>query len=256
MLANYHTHTWRCKHADGDERAYIEQAIQARIQILGFADHTPYPFPDGHVSSFRMAVFQAEDYFRVLSDLKREYAGQIQLCIGFEAEYYPSYFDSLLSMLRDTPCEYLLLGQHFLGDEEPGTYCGTPTDNPENLRRYVDQVLAGLSTGYFTYLAHPDLLHWRGDGAVYRREMTRLCQGVKDLGYPLEINLLGMYSGRNYPCEAFWQIAGEVGNQAIIGCDAHTAEALNRPAMEARARAFAAAHGVSLVETIPLHMGK
>ena len=29
MIANYHTHTWRCRHADGTEREYVETAIEA-----------------------------------------------------------------------------------------------------------------------------------------------------------------------------------------------------------------------------------
>ena len=31
MIANYHTHTWRCRHADGTEREYVETAIEAGI---------------------------------------------------------------------------------------------------------------------------------------------------------------------------------------------------------------------------------
>ena len=47
MLANYHTHTWRCNHARGSEREYVEQALTTGIRVLGFSDHTPCPFPDG-----------------------------------------------------------------------------------------------------------------------------------------------------------------------------------------------------------------
>ncbi len=44
MLCNLHTHTWRCHHATGTERAYVEAAIQGDIKILGFSDHTPMPY--------------------------------------------------------------------------------------------------------------------------------------------------------------------------------------------------------------------
>ena len=73
IFANYHTHTWRCNHAQGTEREYIETAIRAGMRILGFADHTPYPFPEGHVSGFRMRLNQLDDYCKTLTDLKREY---------------------------------------------------------------------------------------------------------------------------------------------------------------------------------------
>lgn len=53
MIANYHTHTWRCRHADGTEREYVERAIEGGLKILGFSDHSPYPFPDGYDSGKR-----------------------------------------------------------------------------------------------------------------------------------------------------------------------------------------------------------
>ena len=28
MIANYHTHTFRCGHAKGEDRAYVETAIE------------------------------------------------------------------------------------------------------------------------------------------------------------------------------------------------------------------------------------
>ena len=241
MIANYHTHTWRCKHADGAEREYVEQAIQAGMKILGFSDHTPYPFPNGYVSYFRMAPGRAEDYFTTLSDLKQEYAGDIDIKIGVEAEYYPAYFEDLLRFLADFPCEYMIMGQHFIYNE---------TDEDAVLIQYVSQVLEGLQTGKFTYLAHPDLLHWQGNETVYRREMERLCRGVKALDLPLEINLLGMAKNRHYPGDLFWEIAGQTGNRVILGCDAHQPDALNKPGVEARARAFAAKHGITLLDTV------
>ena len=47
MRTNFHTHTMRCNHADGTDRAYVEAAIKSGIKVLGFSDHVPYPaFPD------------------------------------------------------------------------------------------------------------------------------------------------------------------------------------------------------------------
>ena len=120
------------------------------------------------------------------------------------------------------------------------------------LVRYVDQVLEGLSTGLFTYLAHPDLLQWRGSEEPYRREMRRLCQGVKEMDLSLEINLLGLYEGRHYPNDTFWQIAGETGNRVILGCDAHVPEGLCVPEAEAEARELAARYGIKLLNTVEL----
>ena len=45
MDYNLHTHTYRCSHATGTEREYIEAAISAGIKIMGFSDHIPFKFP-------------------------------------------------------------------------------------------------------------------------------------------------------------------------------------------------------------------
>ena len=73
MIANYHTHTWRCRHADGTEREYVERAIEGGLKILGFSDHSPYPFPEGYDSGMRMRLDQGEGYVDTVLALKKEY---------------------------------------------------------------------------------------------------------------------------------------------------------------------------------------
>ena len=43
MRTNFHTHTYRCKHAGGTEQDYVLAAINQEVSILGFSDHAPYP---------------------------------------------------------------------------------------------------------------------------------------------------------------------------------------------------------------------
>ena len=252
MIANYHTHTPRCGHAVGSERAYIETAIGAGFQILGFSDHTPQFYPNGHVSRIRMRPEQAPEYFETLSRLKEEYRDRITLHLGLETEYYPKLFPKLLSFLQELPCEYLIMGQHYSYNETDGTYTGRPTADEGVLQQYVSQVLEGLETGLFTYVAHPDILNWRGPETTYVREMGRLCRGAKELGIPLELNFGGLDAGIHYPNPRFWEIAGQVGNRAVLGCDAHCPEDLNRPDLEQRCLKLAADFGLEVLETVPL----
>ena len=41
MIANYHTHTYRCCHAEGDVRDYVEEAVNRGLSILGISVHRP-----------------------------------------------------------------------------------------------------------------------------------------------------------------------------------------------------------------------
>lgn len=255
MTANYHTHTYRCGHASGaDEREYIERAIEAGIAELGFADHAPMPFDNGYRSGIRMSLDETEDYVSTLLALREEYKNDIKIHIGFEAEYYPEVFERFISFISDYPIEYLILGQHYGGNEYEGLgYFGSATGSEEMLKAYVEQVIAGLSTGKFSYLAHPDLINFVGDREIYEREMTRLVSFTKENNIPLEINLLGIATNRHYPNEEFWKIASKHGSRAIIGTDAHSPNGLVREDALKTAKGLMEKHkGLTLLERLDL----
>ena len=251
MFANYHTHTFRCHHAYGEDREYVEAAVAAGIKVLGFSDHCPWVFPDVYVSDIRMTPAETDGYFKSLTDLKREYAGDIKLYIGFEAEYIPELMEKQDALLADYPVDYMILGEHFIDREPFGEYTGFGTDDEKTLLRYVDTIIEGLETGRYKYVAHPDLLSFRGPDNVYDEHFTRLCAYLKEHDVPVEVNLLGLRDGRHYPSDRFFRIAQRVGNKAIIGCDAHFPEALTDLAPMEKCRAFAENYGLEVVDFLP-----
>lgn len=240
MLKNYHTHTWRCHHASGTEREYIEAAIARGFKVLGFSDHVPVPdFPNGYQSGFRMDADQAGEYVATLLKLKHAYAEDIDILIGYEAEYYPELFAEQLDFLRSFSFDYLLLGQHNIKNEyDSDRSLHTPTADCGLLREYVDQVIEGLETGAFAYLAHPDLIPFVGDDEDYAAEMSRLCVAAREMNIPLECNLLGVRDHRNYPDRRFWRVAAAEGCTAILGCDAHGVSGILDTDGPKRARRF------------------
>ena len=252
MIANYHTHTWRCNHATGREEDYVRNAIDRGFKILGFSDHSPHDFPDGYVSGFRMTMDQLKDYCDTVRLLQKKYADQIAIPLGMEIENYPALLPNTLSILRDAGVEYLILGQHFVGNEMGEHYSGSPTADPEILDRYCRQAMDAMQTGLFTYFAHPDLIHFKGEEQLYRRQMHQLCREAKGCGIPLELNMLGSWSGRQYPALRFWEIAAEEGCNVILGCDAHAPDHLLKLETEDWLRTMAADLGMHLLETVPL----
>lgn len=255
MIANYHTHTWRCNHAERGEEAYIRTAYASGIRVLGFSDHVPYPYesidPD-YISSPRMGCDLLDNYMLTLIPLKEKYKGEIDIHIGFEAEYYPDLFPHLLKMLEPWPCEYFILGQHFLGNEIGEVYCGIPTDDPKRMHAYVEQCKEAMDTGAFSCFAHPDLLKLKGDEVTYRREARELCRAAKSYGLPIEFNLLGYLTRRHYPNPMFWEEAAVVGNKVILGWDAHAVDWMNQPQGEADARAYLSGLGLHIVDFLTL----
>ena len=221
MLTNYHSHTHRCKHAIGTERQYVENAVKAGLQVFGFSDHGPYLFPKDYYSTFRMRPWELKYYVETILSLRKEYEGILEIPLGLELEYYPKFFPQLMDMLKDYPIDYLLLGQHFIGNEIEDPYTGYAAADTTTLERYCNQCIEAIQTGVFTYFAHPDLVNFAGSQQIYREQMRRLCREANSCQIPLEINLLGIRGGRNYPNPIFWEVAAEENCTVILGMDAH-----------------------------------
>ncbi len=250
MTANYHTHTYRCNHAaPDDERVYVEAAIKAGFRELGFTDHVPIPMPCGVDAAecqpllrVRMTPDETEGYVSTLLKLREEYKNDIKIYIGYEVEYLPEVFGGIMDHISQYPLDYLILGQHFSSIKDP-VYFGHTNKDANVLKQYVDLLIAGIETGKFTYLAHPDLCNYVGHLETYEREMTRLINCANEHKLPLEINFYGFQLLRNYPNIPFWNLAGELGCDVVLGSDAHFPENM--------CNASALKHSKMLVESHP-----
>ena len=68
---NYHTHTYRCGHAVGEDEDYIFEAIGLGLQTLGFSDHVML---EGFSQPGVRGDFElSEDYFTSIKELKEKY---------------------------------------------------------------------------------------------------------------------------------------------------------------------------------------
>ena len=140
----------------------------------------------------------------------------------------------------------MILGQHFLGTESDSFYTGSPNSDETILQDYVNLTIQGMQTGKYLYLAHPDLINYTGPDEIYEKHMIRLCNYLKEKNIPIEINLLGLWTHRNYTSKRFLSIAQKVGNSAILGIDAHSPEQLLNTSAEKL--------GISLCQEFGLHL--
>ena len=227
MIANYHTHTYRCNHAQGTEEEYVISALERGMDVLGFSDHTPYP-DDNHG---RMAYADLPVHFAEVDRLKRKYASRLIIRKGLEIEYLPRYRDFYEELLAVRKLDYLLLGEHFYpcGNEAPLLMDAKSTE--ENIL-YAKSIREALKTGYFLMLAHPDLF------AMNPFAWDENCERASDIildaavetDTVLEYNANGYRRGIHpypdgkrymYPHPRFWEKAVGSGIRVIIGADAH-----------------------------------
>lgn len=234
-IANYHTHTQRCGHAVGTDEAYVLAAIEAGWKVLGFSDHAPWPYRSGYTNpGVRMTAEMLEEYCAFVNALKEKYRDQIRIYLGLECEYFPDYMDWLRERNAALGLDYLIFGNHFEESDETGLYYGV-APLKEHALSYCKNTILGMETGLFSCLAHPDLflMNYPAFDETAQQVSETICRRALELNIPLEYNLQGQRlaergkaKGVGYPARRFWEIAAEVGNEVIIGMDAHSPDAL------------------------------
>jgi len=259
-LVNYHSHTTRCMHAAGTEEEYVLRAIENGFDVLGFADHTPWPYKSSFVADMRMHISELDGYISTVRGLAEKYAGSIRIHCGLECEAFPEFYPWLRELRAAGRVDYLLLGNHYdTTDENGGPYFGKCT-TPDRVRRYAETTIAGMESGLFLYLAHPDLfLHrYSAFDDAAQRASREICAAAKRLNMPLEYNLLGMRRNVDsrrrgfigYTSDEFWRIAAETGNRAIIGADAHSPGELDCAQLYSSVRTRLEGMGIEIVDSL------
>lgn len=254
MKYNYHGHTKRCHHARGEDEDYVLEAIKNGYDEIGFSDHAPYIFPEGHKSNFRMSLDDAQGYADSINALKEKYKDKISIKLGFEVEYYPELIEKELEFLKSLKYDYIILGQHFTDNEyeDWALYSGHETDSVALLDKYISQVMLAAKSGEFTYIAHPDVINFTGDKDIYIKKMTDMVKKLKEIGIPLEFNFLGYTTGRHYPADDFWKIVAEYKNDVVIGLDSHDVEMYSDTENLSKAKEYLSSLGITPLEKVNL----
>jgi histidinol-phosphatase (PHP family) len=229
MLADYHTHTALCRHADGWPADYAAAAAAAGLAELGCSDHSP--MPDDDFDDWRMHRGEMSRYVDAVEEARAAQPG-LPVRLGLEVDYLDeggAWLDTLESMAR---WDYLLGSVHYL----PG---GWDVDNPKwlALGRWEQQTVEEVWEAYFAayercirsrrfdFCAHPDLVKKFGHrpGGDLRRYYDPVVQAVVDTGGVLELNTAGLRNsaGEQYPSQGFLEVLAEAGAPIVISSDAH-----------------------------------
>jgi len=254
MKTNYHTHTKRCGHAYGSDKEYIENAIKAGFEVFGFSDHTPWQIHPYEAEFYRMEIDLLTDYLDSIDKLKEDYKDEIEILLGLEAEYYPDRLD-WLKQLKEDRLDYLIFGNHYHNYTAMSTYYGSFSDDKDKmLTWYLDDSYEALSSGVYEIYAHPDLFLGNYEYIDKKAEdaLDKLCLWSKEFNVPLEYNLAGLGSYRNYPNDKLFIKAAKYQCPIIIGGDYHNPEAVLNIRIYDNSRKKLLEWGCLVVETIEI----
>ena len=235
FLHNYHSHTKRCGHAEGEDEEYVLAAIANGFKTIGFSDHVILPGVDQ--KRMRGSYDQLEDYIASVLSLKAKYKGQIDVKLAFECEYFhDSFSDYYRELLSERGFEYLILGQHCCYDRmfNAMIFYGDIVSRRQRLEQYTKDLIDGMRSGLFLYVAHPDLflLFYRQWDEHAENAARKICKTAEQLRIPLELNM-GRTRGSHrielwdenamiYPYPKFWEIVSQYNIDVVVGVDAHS----------------------------------
>ncbi|MCQ2792465.1 MAG: histidinol-phosphatase [Bacilli bacterium] len=227
----YHSHTYRCGHAIGEDEDYIKKAIEFGLKNYGVSDHVI--LPNIIQEGMRGPCTLLNNYLDSIKKLKEKYQKQINIYTGFECEYMPQYVEYYHSLLKEKKVDYLILGQHcYFKDNQVVWY--HHLDRTTCLTQYTNHLIKGMSTGLFLYVAHPDLFMGFTDkwDDLTKECAQKIIDAAVKYDIPLEINLAharvygmrefaGVFTYYQYPFTPFWDMVAKSKAKVVIGFDAH-----------------------------------
>lgn len=245
---NYHTHTYRCGHADMDyaDDDYIKDYIKMGFKKMAFTDHCPEKNEIDKRPNVRMKYEERIEYLQSIKELKEKYRGQIEIQSGYEVEYLPGEEENLKKLKEET--DKLILGQHFIYDNnkdlKPFKFL-EEVFSEEELVRYAQYIEKAMEYNIPDIIAHPDffMLNSKEFGKIEEKISHMICKSAEKYNVPLEINLNRIFneiyyedgqlnnfplevqktklSSVAYPCKEFWNIATQYNIRVVYGLDVH-----------------------------------
>lgn len=232
---NYHTHTYRCGHADNTmkDEDFVKELIDKGFNSIAFTDHAPSEDGIDNSIYMRMRCTEKEEYLNSIKSLKEKYKDIIEIKSGFEIEYLPDQEQNLFNLKDEV--DVLVLGQHYVYSEDNKSIKKFRHHDftDKDLIRYAEYIDMAMQKNIPDIVVHPDLYMLAREtfGENEAKVAHIICKSAEKHDIPLEINLtdpflylIGRKSKISYPCKEFWNIVSNYNIRVLYGIDAHYKE--------------------------------
>ena len=232
MKFDLHTHHFRCGHADGNIRDYVEAAVEAGLQVIGISDHTPY-FGSPEEQAFpaiAMGKSEIASYVEEVLQLKKEFEGKIDVLLGIESDYFPEHAALYQKTLSQYPFDYIIGSVHHVSGRSIFNKNRwkdlSPKQKIAEKEEYFSLIRQSAKSGMFQILGHIDAM--KGNYPSFTDIMTEdaleeTLKVIAESGVAIEINTSGKTKmcGGWYPSNEILERARFHGVEVTFGSDAH-----------------------------------
>lgn len=230
-LADYHSHTVRCGHAEGTMEAYVEAAISHGLAEFGFSCHVPMYWLPEHKRDpgIAMRMEELDPYVSDVLSLRSRYP-EIPIRLGIEADFIPGREEDLVNLLAPYPWDYVIGSVHFIGDwdfDNPAKVSGySGWDISDLYARFFSLETMAARSGLFDILAHIDLIKKFGHRPSHDlgRLYADVAAQIAAAGVAVELSTAGLRKPVReiYPNPALLKECALRGVPIVISSDAHS----------------------------------
>ncbi len=233
MRVDYHTHHYRCGHAEGEMADYAEAAIAVGFDEIGLSDHSPiYHLGDDPQARPQTAMSQHElpRYMRAMEEVRGTYAGRITVRLGVESDYIAGWDAHYRGLWAGYPLDYAIGSVHWLfGDWSIFSRhlpAGRTVD--EVYAEYLRCTIGAARSGAYDIIGHLDCI--KTNGWLPARWRTPLLEetvaALAEGGVAIELNVSGWRKpvADCYPGPELLTLCQRAGVPVTFGSDAHRPE--------------------------------
>ena len=236
VRADFHMHTEFSGDSEAPVRAMLDAALERGMEAVCITDHIDEDYPEDSETGTNPFLFDLDQYFQVLREIKKEYADRLDLRIGVELGLQPHLGERYRKLIETYPFDFVIGSLHVIHGMDP--YDGVIFEGRSDADVYreafqataenLDQVKDFDVLGHLDYVVRYGRYQAREYSyRAFSDEIDEIPKKVIHMGKGIEMNMGGFKYGLGFcnPHPDVIRRYRELGGEIItVGADAHRPE--------------------------------
>lgn len=236
VKADFHMHTEFSGDSAAPVRTMLDAALERGMEAVCITDHIDEDYPEDSETGANPFLFDLDQYFQVLREIKKEYADRLDVRIGVELGLQPHLGERYGRITEKYPFDFVIGSLHLIHGQDP--YDGVIFEGRSDADVYREAFQATLENldhvSDFDVLGHLDYVVRYGrrqareySYQAFSDEIDEILKKVVRMGKGIEMNMGGFKYGLGFcnPHPDVIRRYRELGGEIItVGADAHRPE--------------------------------